>query len=76
MKIIDEAIQRGQTILSEYESKQLLAQYGIPVTKEVLAGNRESLMAAIEESGFPVVLKGCSADISHNIRAFSFSKPF
>ncbi|MEA3437652.1 MAG: acetate--CoA ligase family protein, partial [Thermodesulfobacteriota bacterium] len=65
MKIIDEAIQRGQTILSEYESKQLLAYYGIPVTKEVLAGNRESLMAAIEEIGFPVVLKGCSPDISH-----------
>ena len=65
MKLIDEAIQRGQTILSEYESKQLLTQYGIPVTKEVLAGNRESLMVAIEEIGFPVVLKGCSPDISH-----------
>jgi len=65
MKIIDEAIKRGQTILSEYESKQLLAYYGIPVTKEVLVGNRESLMAAIEEIGFPVVLKGCSPDISH-----------
>ncbi len=65
MNIIDEAIQRGQTTLSEYESKQLLAQYGIPVTKEVLAGNRENLMAAIEEIGFPFVLKGCSADISH-----------
>ena len=65
MKIIDEAVQRKQTTLSEYESKQLLTQYGIPVTKEVLAGNRESLMVAIEEIGFPVVLKGCSPDIFH-----------
>ena len=65
MKIIDEAVQRKQTTLSEYESKQLLTQYGIPVTKEVLAGNNESLMVAIEEIGFPVVLKGCSPDISH-----------
>jgi len=65
MKLINGATKRGKTTLSEYESKQFLAYYGIPVTKEVLAGNRESLMAAIEEIGFPAVLKGCSPDISH-----------
>ena len=65
MEIIDEAIKRGQTNLSEYESKQLLADYGIPVTREALVGNSESLMEAIKKIGFPVVLKGCSPDIAH-----------
>lgn len=65
MEIIDEAIKRGQTNLSEYESKRLLADYGIPVTREALVGNSESLMEAIKKIGFPVVLKGCSPDIAH-----------
>ncbi len=33
MKIIDEAIQKGQKALSEYESKQFLASYQTPVTR-------------------------------------------
>lgn len=65
MEIIDEAIKRGQTNLSEYESKRLLTDYGIPVTREALVGNSESLMEAIKKIGFPVVLKGCSPDIAH-----------
>jgi len=65
MKIIDEAIKRGRTALSEYESKQLLARYSIPVTKEALVGSRESLIETIEEIGYPIVLKGCSPDIAH-----------
>jgi len=65
MEIIDEAIKRRQTNLSEYESKRLLAGYGIPVTREALVGNSESLMEAINKIGFPVVLKGCSPDIAH-----------
>ena len=65
MKIIDEAIKMGRPALSEYESKQLLSTYKIPVTKEALVGNRESLIDAIGKIGYPVVLKGCSPDIAH-----------
>jgi len=65
MKIIDEAVKSGRTALSEYESKKLLAQYSIPVTREILVERRESLMAAIEEIGYPIVLKGCSPEIAH-----------
>jgi len=65
MKIIDEAIKRGQTVLSEFESKKLLAQYHIPVTREILVESRESLRDAIEAIGYPIVLKGCSPDIAH-----------
>ena len=65
MEIIDQAIQKGQTALSEYESKQLLALYGIPVTKEAQVGNRQSLLETIKAIGYPIVLKGCSPDIAH-----------
>ena len=36
MNLIDQAIKDGRTALSEYESKQILASYGIPVTPEAL----------------------------------------
>ncbi len=65
MKIIDEAIKSGRTALSEFESKKLLAQYSIPVTREILIESRESLREAIEEIGYPVVLKGCSPEVAH-----------
>ena len=35
MKLIDQALKDGRTALSDYESKQVLASYGIPVTQEV-----------------------------------------
>jgi acetyl-CoA synthetase (ADP-forming) len=65
MDLIKDALDEGRTSLSEYESKQLLSAYKIPVTKEVLIRNRESLVEAIEEIGYPIVLKGCSPDIAH-----------
>ena len=65
MKIIDVAIKRGQTALSEFESKQLLASYGIPVTREALVENEENLIKTSFDIGYPVVLKGCSPDITH-----------
>ena len=65
MKIIDEAIKKGQTALSEFESKQLLASYRIPVTREALVKDGESLLKAAQKIGYPIVLKGCSPDIAH-----------
>jgi len=65
MKIIDEAIKKGQTTLSEFESKQLLASYGIPVAREALSENEENLIKTAGDIGYPVVIKACSPDISH-----------
>lgn len=65
MEIIEVAVRDGRKTLSEYESKQLLAAYGIPVTREILISDREQLIPAAKEIGYPVVLKGCAPEISH-----------
>ena len=65
MKIIEKALKKGRTALSEYESKQVLAAYQIPVTREILVDDVKDLTEATHEIGYPVVLKGCSFKISH-----------
>lgn len=65
MHIIENAIKQGRTTLSEYESKQVLAAYRIPVTIEELVDNAEDLIKTVANIGYPVVMKGCSADIAH-----------
>jgi acetyl-CoA synthetase (ADP-forming) len=65
MKIIDTALNEGRSTLSEYEAKQVLASYGIPVTPEELVINTEDLSQAIHKIGYPLVMKGCAAEIAH-----------
>jgi len=65
MKIIDKALKENRSTLSEYESKLVLASYGLPVTREKLIKTPDELGAAAAEIGYPLVLKGCSADITH-----------
>jgi len=65
VNIINDALSEGRSRLSEYESKRLLAAYGLPVTAEKLAINAEELIKAAAEIGYPLVIKACSADIAH-----------
>jgi acetyl-CoA synthetase (ADP-forming) len=65
MEIIQEALKKGQKTLSEYESKRLLSAYGFPVVREKLVNTRAGAVKAAKEIGLPVVLKGCSPQISH-----------
>ncbi|MCD6533879.1 MAG: acetate--CoA ligase family protein [Deltaproteobacteria bacterium] len=65
MKIIEEAAKEGRTSLSEHEAKQILATYQIPVSREIQVENVESFISAAQEIGYPLVLKGCSSDITH-----------
>ena len=65
MEIIEKALKEGRTTLSEYESKQVLASYGIPVTRELIVDSVQDLINATKEIGYPLVLKGCSSDIAH-----------
>src|SRR5512136_1256400 len=45
----------GRTILTEYESKQLLAAYGIPTVDTRIASTEEEAVASAEAIGYPVV---------------------
>jgi acyl-CoA synthetase (NDP forming) len=65
MEVIEKALQEGRSTLSEFESKQVLALYNIPVTREILARDAKELSDAAREIGFPLVLKGCSPAIAH-----------
>lgn len=64
-KIVQTVRAKGRTLLTEVESKQILAAYGIPTVKTVLAANDKDAIAAADEIGYPVVLKLCSETITH-----------
>jgi acetyltransferase len=64
-EIIDRARSQGRTILTEYESKQILAAYGIPTTPMRVATTEDEAVMAAEEIGYPVVLKIHSETITH-----------
>ena len=51
--------------LNEYESKQLLKEYGIPVVNEMTVLNQNDAVDAAEEIGYPVVLKGLGSTLLH-----------
>lgn len=55
----------GGNVLTERESKDLLALYGVDVTREMLATSTASATAIAGELGYPVVMKVESADIPH-----------
>lgn len=52
-------------ILTEHETKKLLAKYGIPVTKEQIATSADEALAIALNIGTPVAMKISSPDISH-----------
>lgn len=68
-QLIASARNRGQDTLSEYESKLLLAAYGIPVVREALAGSVTEAQHLAETIGFPVALKGCGPLLQHKTEA-------
>ena len=55
----------GRTILTEAESKLVLAGYGIPTVEARIARNEAEAVANAEAIGFPVVLKLHSETITH-----------
>jgi len=65
MNIIEAALKRGSTKLSEYESKLFLAEHGVPVTSEMVVQTEDEAVAAARDIGYPVVLKGSGAEFTH-----------
>jgi acetyltransferase len=64
-QIIQHARETGRTILTEYESKQVLAAYYIPTVPTTVAATVDEAVAAAAEFGYPVVLKLNSETITH-----------
>jgi acetyltransferase len=64
-QLIHDARQAGRTTLTEFESKQIMAAYGIPTVETYLANTEEEAVAQAEKIGYPVVLKLHSYDITH-----------
>ena len=55
--------------VAEHEAKRVLAEYGIPVTREELAATKERALTAARRIGYPVAIKVQSPDISHKTEA-------
>ena len=66
---IAQALGLGRPTLSESESKQLLAAWGVGSAREHLATSAEAAVEAAEQLGFPVALKVDSPDILHKTEA-------
>src|SRR5262249_49760076 len=63
--IIGIAREQGRSLLTEVESKQILAAYGIPTVVTRVAATDHDAVAAASAIGFPVVLKLFSQTITH-----------
>lgn len=64
-KLIQDVQSGGRTLLTEYESKKVLATYGIPTVETRIATSAEQAVHEAESIGFPVVLKLYSETITH-----------
>ena len=63
--IIESVLAERRKVLTEMESKTLLACFHIPVTQTILARNAHEAMMISAQLGYPVALKIDSPDISH-----------
>jgi acetyltransferase len=63
--IIATARAEGRTVLTEAESKQILAAYAIPTVETRVATTEGDAITAVRSIGFPVVLKLYSKTITH-----------
>ncbi len=59
----------GRTLLTELESNEVLAAYGIPVAATEGARSEEEAVAAARRIGFPVALKLWSETLTHKAQA-------
>ncbi|SJZ47720.1 acetyltransferase [Enhydrobacter aerosaccus] len=63
--IVQAALADGRSVLTEPESKRVLAAYGVPVVSTEVARDAAEAMAIASRMGFPVAVKVLSRDIAH-----------
>jgi acyl-CoA synthetase (NDP forming) len=64
-KMLNQALQSGESALTEFQAKQVLSQYQIPVVTEKVAATPDEAVQCAAETGFPVVLKGLGSKLLH-----------
>ena len=64
-EVLKKKVDANQTVLTEFESKELLQEIGIIVPGQDLTISKEETLSAAEKIGFPVVLKLMAEDIVH-----------
>src|SRR5262249_49079712 len=63
--VINAARAAGHLLLTEPQSKAILAAYGLPTVETRVAAIEDKAVRAAEEIGYPVVLKVYSETITH-----------
>jgi len=63
--LIETALQEGRQVLSEMESKALLAAFHIPIARTLVARSVDEALLLAEEIGLPVAMKVDSRQITH-----------
>ena len=64
-EFLQKKLSSNQTVLTEFESKELLQEIGIPIPDQKLTSSKEETISASESIGFPVALKLMAEDIIH-----------
>ena len=64
-ELLKTKLEANETILTEFESKELLKEIGISIPNQELASTKEETIIAANKIGFPVVLKLIAEDIIH-----------
>lgn len=65
MSAPDDALASGARTLSEYDSRDLIARYGVTVARGALAADPDAAAREAASIGFPVALKLCGDTIAH-----------
>ncbi len=63
--IFDQIKKEGRTVLTEFESKKVLEQIGVPIVETRLAKTQKEAGLISQEIGFPVALKIVSPEVVH-----------
>ncbi|HSE02060.1 MAG TPA: GNAT family N-acetyltransferase [Burkholderiales bacterium] len=63
--VIEGALAERRTVLSEMESKAVLAAFHVPIAKTVRVQTAGEAVLVAQQTGFPVVMKIDSPDITH-----------
>ncbi|HEY7328985.1 MAG TPA: bifunctional acetate--CoA ligase family protein/GNAT family N-acetyltransferase [Gemmataceae bacterium] len=64
-QIVQQVRDSGRTLLTEVESKDVLAAYGVPVVSTTACKTADEASAAANKIGYPVVVKLLSSTITH-----------